>query len=90
MFPCVTLVQVSCTFSAEAFIKLDEICKFEILQMECQARRSRAVFKLSRGISHAMRTTSCCGGSRGLRPSAAADEKKRPQACTHVHELSAK
>ena len=47
----------------EYSMKTDE---FEIPPMECRARRSRAVY--IRMVPHAMRATSCRGGSKGLRP----------------------
>ena len=41
--------------------------EFEIPPMECRARRSRAVFKISTG-SHTPCGQVCRGGSRGPRP----------------------
>ena len=72
----------------EYSIKTDE---FEIPPMECRARRSRAVFKISTG-SHTPcgRPAVAAADLEGFAHSAAADGKKRPQACAHVHELSAK
>ena len=65
----------------EYSMKTDE---FEIPQMECRAGRSRALFKIST-LSH----TPCgqrvaAADLEGFAHSAAADGKKRPQACTHA------
>ena len=68
--------------------KTDE---FEIPPMECRARRSRAVFKIST-LFHTPcgRPAVAAADLEGFAHSAAADGKKRQQACAHVHELSAK
>ena len=70
---------------------LRKIDEFAIPPMECRARRSRAVFKISTG-SHTPcgRPAVAAADLEGFAHSAAADGKKRPQACAHVHELSAK
>ena len=69
------------------FIKTNE---FEIPPMECRARRSRAVFKIS-GLSHTPcgRPAVAAADLEGFAHSAAAEGKKRPQVCTHVYQLSA-
>ena len=79
-------------------MKTDE---FEMPPMECRARRSRAVFKISTGFHTpcgrpAVAAADLCGRPavaaadlEGFAHSAAADGKKRPQACAHVHELRA-
>ena len=68
-------------------MKTDE---FEMPPMECRARRSRAVFKIS-GLFH----TPCgqrvaAADLEGFAHSAAAEGARSTQACAHVHALSAK
>ena len=63
---------------------------FEIPPVECRAGRSRAVFKISGGFHTPCGQRVAAADLEGFAHSAAADGKKRPQACTHVHELSAK
>ena len=65
--------------------------ELEIPQMECRAGRSRAVFKISTGFhTPCGRPAVAAADLEGFAHSAAADGKKRPQACAHVHNLSAK
>ena len=65
--------------------------KLEIPQMECRAWRSRAIFKISI-LSHTPcgRPAVAAADLEGFAHSAAAEGEKRPQACAHVHALSAK
>ena len=66
----------------EYFMKTDE---FEIPSMECRARRSRAVFKIS-GLSHTPcgRPAVAAADLEGFAHSAAADGKRRPHAHARI------
>ena len=72
----------------EYSMKTDE---FEIPPMECRARRSRAVFKISTGFhTPCGRPAVAAADLEGFAHSAAAEGARSTQACAHVHELSAK
>ena len=72
----------------EYSMKTDE---FEIPPMECRARRSRAVFKISGGFhTPCGRPAVAAADLEGFAHSAAAEGARSTQACAHVHELSAK
>ena len=72
----------------ECDMKTDE---FEIPPMECRARRSRAVFKISGGFhTPCGRPAVAAADLEGFAHSAAAEGARSTQACAHVHELSAK
>ena len=65
--------------------------EFEIPPMECRARRSRAVFKISGGFhTPCGRPAVAAADLEGFAHSAVAEGEKRPQACAHGHALSAK
>ena len=71
----------------EYSMKTDE---FEIPPMECRARRSRAVFKISTGSHTPCGQRVAAADLEGFAHSAAAEGARSTQACAHVHELSAK
>ena len=72
----------------EFSMKTDE---FEIPPMECRARRSRAVFKISGGFhTPCWRPAVAAADLEGFAHSAAAEGARSMQACAHVHESSAK